>query len=176
MSLNSLQTAGSRRASPAAGGRRGWKGAHPGEGSGDGRPAPGRAQRAAARRPTAGRGARGVPPHVDRFERLAHPAPDLGLRHLPLLQPERHVLRHGEMGPEGVALEHHSRVPLVGRHPGDVLLPEEVSGRSRGKQSPQGTAAGSSSRIRWGRGGKTAPPGKSRDRCRKAPPSRQIAS
>ena len=47
---------------------------------------------------------------------LLHPAVDLILGHLAQLQGEGHVLIHGHVGIEGVALEHHGDVTVLGLH------------------------------------------------------------
>ena len=49
---------------------------------------------------------------------------DLGLRHLPQLQAVGHVVKHIVMGQQGVALEHHGRIPLVGSQGVDRLVPQ----------------------------------------------------
>ena len=45
-----------------------------------------------------------------------HPALDLGARDPPPAQPESDVLEHGHVRVEGVGLEHHGDVPVLGRH------------------------------------------------------------
>jgi hypothetical protein len=50
---------------------------------------------------------------------------DLGPGEPSLLEAEGHVLGDRHVGPEGVALEHHPRVALVGRQLRHVLVPEE---------------------------------------------------
>src|SRR5664280_715061 len=56
-------------------------------------------------------------PHPDRLENLAGARRALGLPHAARAEPERNVLKHGEMRKERVALEHHPDVALLG---GDV--------------------------------------------------------
>src|SRR5918996_753735 len=48
--------------------------------------------------------------------RLADPAVDLTFRELPQLQPEAHVVVHRHVRVEGVVLEHHGDIPLLGRN------------------------------------------------------------
>jgi len=53
---------------------------------------------------------------------LADPAGPLLLGHVLHLQREAHVLRDGLARVQGVVLEHHRDVPVLGRHESDVLL------------------------------------------------------
>jgi hypothetical protein len=53
---------------------------------------------------------------------LAHPPGPLLLGHALHLQREAHVLRDALARVQGVVLEHHRDVPVLGRHEGDVLL------------------------------------------------------
>ena len=46
--------------------------------------------------------------------RVGHPPPDLVLRHLPVLEAERHVVVDAQVRVQGVALEHHGDVPVPG--------------------------------------------------------------
>ena len=52
---------------------------------------------------------------------LVNPAVDLRFVHLPQLQGKGHVLPHGHVGVQGVALEHHSDVPILGLYVVDQL-------------------------------------------------------
>jgi hypothetical protein len=54
--------------------------------------------------------------HANGREGLAHALLDLAPRHPPALRTEGDVLRHRHVREEGIALEDHVRVPLVGRH------------------------------------------------------------
>ena len=56
------------------------------------------------------------PAHLHHLERLADPAPDLGLVRPLLSKAVRDVLRDGHVGEEGVVLEHGVHVALVRRH------------------------------------------------------------
>ena len=53
---------------------------------------------------------------------LAHPRIDLGLRHLPQLQPEGQVVVDAHVRVEGVALEDHRDVAILGGHVVDDLV------------------------------------------------------
>jgi len=59
---------------------------------------------------------------VQQPRRLADPAGPLVLGHVLHLQREAHVLRDGLARVQGVVLEHHRDVPVLGRDEGDVLL------------------------------------------------------
>ena len=49
---------------------------------------------------------------MDDLQHVLHLLPDGGLVHLLDLQGVGHVVKHGHVGPHGVALEHHADVPL----------------------------------------------------------------
>ena len=49
---------------------------------------------------------------MDDLQHMLHLLPDGGLVHLLDLQGVGHVVKHGHVGPHGVALEHHADVPL----------------------------------------------------------------
>ena len=55
---------------------------------------------------------------------FVHPRVDLRLRHLAEFQPERHVVVHRHVRIEGVVLEHHRDIPILGRHIVDEFVPD----------------------------------------------------
>ena len=65
------------------------------------------------------------PPQLHGVERLLDAHEDLLPWPLLLLQPERHVLRHGQMRPERITLEHHAGATAMRRHPRDVIPIEQ---------------------------------------------------
>ena len=54
--------------------------------------------------------------NVQNFRRLTHLAVDLILGHLFQLQGEGHVFIHGHVGVQGVVLEHHGDITILGLH------------------------------------------------------------
>ena len=67
----------------------------------------------------------GVLLHLHRLQRSLDLFFDLRRRHAPLLEAERHIFRHSHVGPQRVALKHHSRVALVRRDMGHILIAEK---------------------------------------------------
>ncbi len=59
---------------------------------------------------------------VDQAEHLADALLDLGLGGLAHLQPKTDVLPHRQVGEQGIRLEHHAHVALVGRLVGNIFL------------------------------------------------------
>ncbi len=68
----------------------------------------------------------GQPHHVEGF---ADARGTLGARHAPHLQSERHVLGHGHVRKEGVALEHHARVAAMRGQARDFLAADPYFSR-----------------------------------------------
>ncbi|COY48094.1 Uncharacterised protein [Mycobacterium tuberculosis] len=59
---------------------------------------------------------------IKQFRCGKHPLADLGLADLGDLQREAHVLRHRHVRVEGVVLEHHGDITILGIDLGDVAL------------------------------------------------------
>ena len=66
----------------------------------------------------------GVRRHLDGLERVRNPGLDLSRSDPAFLEAERDIFCDRHVRPQGVTLEHHSRVALVRRQPGHVLLVE----------------------------------------------------
>ena len=67
----------------------------------------------------------GVGFHAHVGQRAGHALFDFRPRYATFLQSEGDIPRHGEVRPEGVALEHHARVALVRRDMGHIVLVEK---------------------------------------------------
>ena len=85
--------------------------------------------------------------------RLPDAAFDLGLRRLPLLQPEREVLVHGHVRVERVVLEDHRDVAIAWRHVVHDPVPDRDRARTWASPVRRRAAARSSCRSRRGRRG-----------------------
>ena len=69
--------------------------------------------------------------HLHHFKSLSHPVRDLTAGHFPLFQAKGNILSHRHMGPEGITLEDHRSLPLVGRQVRDILPLKEDPTRGR---------------------------------------------
>ena len=72
---------------------------------------------------------------MDRLQRLGDARFGFGRWNFPFLQAERDIFCHRHVRPQGIALEHHSRAPLVGRKFCHILLVEKNPAGFRGVKS-----------------------------------------
>ena len=85
----------------------------------------------------------------DEFEGFAHSTLEIGVRELPDPQSEGDILEDGEVRPECVALEHHSRIPLLGRQSGDIPVSKTDHARIRSLESGDHSKQRRLAAARW---------------------------
>ena len=61
---------------------------------------------------------------LHQLQGLGHPGADLSLGNLPSFQAVGHILADRQMGEDGIVLEHHADIPLVGGNIVDPLFTE----------------------------------------------------
>ncbi|MOA01740.1 hypothetical protein D3C78_1211620 [compost metagenome] len=65
----------------------------------------------------------GLGGEADQFQPVLDRLPDPRLVEALILQAEGDVVRHRQVGEQGIGLEHYAEIPLLGRQQGDVATP-----------------------------------------------------